>query len=72
MLTCKGIPSFVPEIPDSLQKLVTGSEIIQLPLGAGVSAVLGQGYKGRTKMLISATYMECFCLIPLYDDLFNY
>lgn len=45
--TCKSVSSLVSEIPYSLQQLVFGGEVVELPFCAGVCTVLGQTW-GKT------------------------
>lgn len=41
-LTCEGVASLIPEVPDGLQEWLSGGEVIKVPLCAWISAVLRQ------------------------------
>lgn len=42
VFTCKCVSSLISEVPYGLQQLVFSGEVVELPLCAGVSTVLGQ------------------------------
>lgn len=44
--TCERVPAFVVQAADCRQHLLLGAEGVQVPLGLGVSTVLGQAWKG--------------------------
>lgn len=44
-LACEGVAALVSEVPDGLQQLLFGSEVVELPLSARVSTVLRKGWE---------------------------
>lgn len=50
VFTCKCVSSLISEIPYCLQQLVFSGEIVELPLCAGVSTVLGQTWNKNTSL----------------------
>ena len=46
--TCECVSSSVAEVVHSIQHLLLGAKVIQVPLGLGGSTVLSQTWKGRS------------------------
>lgn len=51
-VTCKSVATLVPQIPHCLQHLLPRGVSTQVPLRAGIAAVLGQPW-GRKELLAS-------------------
>lgn len=50
VFTCKSVSSLISEIPYGLQQLVFSRKVVELPLCAGVSTVLGQTWDNNTSL----------------------